>query len=137
MESERVRLRKKRGQGWAYEEIEIPTDAEMQRIAAALHAERRSALIDCLGWKVLYVPAFPLTYSKTQVDLFSGERGETTRHQSTTISYCEFGRDAEWTVCYSWNRGDDQAPQRIQVKGDVVPVLPQGQGILGLDDHMG
>ena len=46
------------------------------------------------------------------------------------ISYCVFGHDSEWQVCYSWNLGDEQPPTRIQERGDVVPVSVSSQGSL-------
>ena len=130
MQSVKVRLRKKRGRGWEYQEIEIPTDSEMERIAAELHANHVPNLTSCLGWKVLYRPASPYKCLLPAVDPFTGERGETVEHQSSTLSCCVFGYDAEWQVCYSWNRGDDQSPVRIQEKGDVVPLPSETQGDL-------
>jgi len=121
METMKVRLFKKRGRGWGYQEIEIPTDAEMERIAAELHAKRVPALVTVLGWKVLYVPTRPANFSTTEVNPFTAEKEGTVQYERRTVSYCVFGHGAEWRVCYSWNQGDDRPPVRIQESGDVVP----------------
>jgi hypothetical protein len=84
-------------------------------------------LITVLGWEVCYFPARPFNYSSTEVNVFTGERGETVERKSTTVSHCIFGYGADWRVCYTWNRGDDQAPTRIQEAGDVVPICSESQ----------
>jgi len=122
MESIRIRLRKKRGRHWEFDEVEIPTESEMERIAAELHQNHVPALIDVLGWKVLYVPAKPYNVTTTEVDPFTLHQGETVHQQMTGISRCVFGHGAEWQVCYTWDRGNDQPPRRIQERGDVVAV---------------
>jgi len=124
--SVKVRLRKKRGKGWQYQEIEIPTDAEMERIATDLHAKHVPALTSCLGWKVFYNPAKPFNYSLIPVNPFTGEQGHGSQHQTRTLSYCVFGYDSDWQVCYSWNRGENNPPMRIQERGDVVPLATSG-----------
>ncbi len=73
MESRKVRLRKKHGRGWVYQDIEIPTDKEMDRIAAELHAKHEPALINVLGWKVFYHPEWDYSYTTTKVDPFNGK----------------------------------------------------------------
>jgi hypothetical protein len=129
VQSVKVRLRKRRGRGWAYEVIEIPTDAEMERIATGLHARHVPAQTDCLGWKVLYIPAASFSYTMKPVNVFTGERGipKEARH-SKSISTCVFGHGSQWQVCYAWNQGDDKSPARIQENGDVVPLPELLQG---------
>lgn len=131
MESLRVGIRRKRGRHSEYGEFQIPTDTAMERLAATLHAKHIPALTTCLDWKVLYEPASPLRYSTTEVDPFTGKRGQTFQHQTSTISYCVFGYGSkDWRVCYSWNRGENKLPVRIQEKGDVILLTGQAQGIL-------
>ena len=86
MESVEVLLRRRKGRGWDYKQIEIPTDAKMERIAADLHAKGVPAITTALGWKVVYIPASPMSYSTTNVDPFTGERGKVTQHQTHTIA---------------------------------------------------
>ena len=110
----RVRLRKKRGRGWSYQEADIPTDAEMERIAAELHAAAVPALREVLGWKVFYLPSGRLRYSTTEVDLFTHARGETEERECHTTPHCVFGHGSdEWRVAYVWQPGQT-APRRIQ-----------------------
>jgi hypothetical protein len=130
MESVKVRLRRKRGRRWDYQEIEIPTDAEMERFAAELHQKHVATLVTVLGWKVLYVPARVLNYSTTEVNPFTGEQGEKVEYETRTVSYCIFGHGAEWRVCYSWNQGDDHPPVRVQESGDIIPGTSDSQGTL-------
>lgn len=122
MESRNVRLRKKHGSGWVYQAIEIPTDKEMDRIAAELHAKHKPALINVLGWKVFYSPGWNNNWTTTKVDPFSGTViGAKEEHSSRIKPYCIFGYDsADWKVSYSWNNEDDQSPIRQQEKGDIV-----------------
>jgi hypothetical protein len=108
----------------------------MERIAADLHIKHVPALASCLGWKVFYNPARPFSYSLIPVNPFTVERGEGSQHQTRTFSYCVFGYGADWQVCYSWNRGENTHPIRIQEKGDVVPFAASSQDSLfsdGLD----
>ncbi|KKL23769.1 hypothetical protein LCGC14_2422060, partial [marine sediment metagenome] len=121
MNSIKVRLKKKRGRGWVYQDIEIPTDEEMARIAAELHAKHEPALINVLGWQVFYHSGKDFSYTATEVDPFNGTIGDSDEHPSKTLSYCVFGYDADWRVSYSWNNGDDQPPTRQHEKGDIVP----------------
>lgn len=121
MESRRIRLKKKHGRVWDYQDIIIPTDEEMDRIAAKLHAKRKPALIDVLGWQVFYSPSKNLQWTATKVDPLSSTTGDTVAHRSKTISYCVFGYGSpDWQVCYSWNRGNHQPPTKRQEKGDIL-----------------
>ena len=122
MESRKVRLRKKRGSGWIYQDIEIPTDEEMDRIAAELHAKHKPALINVLGWQVFYNPGRDLNWTTTKVDPFNGAVIDAKEEHSSKINpYCVFGyKSADWKVCYLWNKGDDQPPIRHHEKGDIV-----------------
>jgi len=130
MDSVKVLLRRRRGRGWDYRQIEIPTDPQMERIAAELHEKMVPAITTVLGWRVLYIPSCPLNYSTTKVDPITGESGDVIHHETHTISYCVFGYESEWQVCYSWNHGDEQPPTRIQERGDVVPASESSQGTL-------
>lgn len=122
MESRTVRLKKKRGRSWVYQEIEIPTDEEMDRIAAELHAKHEPALINVLGWQVFYNPGFDYNCITTKVDPFNGAViGDKEEHSLKTKPYCVFGYEStDWKVSYSWNNGDDQSPIRQHEKGDIV-----------------
>lgn len=144
IESQRVYLRKKHGRRWEYQEIEIPTDAEMERVAAELHAKHVPALITVLGRPVFYHPATPRNWSTTEVNPFTGDHGETVTNQTTGISSCTFGYRTDWQVCYFWDRGEDKLPRRIQERGDVVSRPAEMQGSLlfeksdqtaGVDDN--
>ena len=122
MESKKVRLRKKHGSGWVYQDIEIPTDKEMVRIAAELHAKHKPALINVLGWQVFYNPGKDLNCATTKGDPFNeAVIGAKEEHQSKINPYCVFGYNADWKVSYYWNNGDDQPPTRRHEKGDIVP----------------
>lgn len=131
MESLRVRLRTTRGRHSSYREVQIPTDIEMERFAATLHAKRMPSSTTLLGWRVLYLPARSFRYSMTECDPLTDERALAVDYQTSTISWCAIGyRSEEWRVCYAWNGGDDEPPVRIQEKGDVFPVTGSPEGDL-------
>ncbi len=122
MKSRTVQLRKKRGNGWVYQNIEIPTDEEMDRIVAELHAKHEPALIDVLGWQVFYNPGKDYSYTTTEIHPFNGTVGAKEKGSTKSISSCEFGYESTvWRVSYSWDNGDDQPPTRQHEKGDIVP----------------
>lgn len=104
-----VRLRTKRGRGWQYKEIEIPTDEEMLRVALELHGARSPAQTTCVGWPVLYLPLGSV---------------------SNSFTYCVFGYHCEWQVAYLWRDGEDQPPTKHPERGDVVPMPHETQGEL-------
>jgi len=123
VKSRKVRLRKKRGRGWLYQVIEIPTDEEMDRIAAELHAKHESVLLTIMEWKVLYRPGADFNFVTEKMDPFDGTKGEKKEISTKQISYCEFGYDSnDWKVSYTWKDEDDQFPSRQQEKGDIVPL---------------
>jgi len=123
VESRNVRLRKKHGSGWVYQDIEIPTDKEMDRIAAELHAKHEPALINVLGWQVFYYPGKDCNWTSQKVDPFNGTViGDKDKHSSRINPFCKFGyNSADWKVCYLWNNGEDQPPIRHHEKGNIVP----------------
>jgi len=123
VESRKVQLKKKRGRDWYYQDIVIPTDEEMDRMAAELHVKHIPALIDVLGWQVFYNPSEELHYSTTNIDTFSDSTiGDPAAHRSRRLSYCIFGYESpDWRVSYFWSNGDNQPPTRQQEKGDIVP----------------
>jgi hypothetical protein len=108
-ESIKVRLRRKKNRGWLYREIEIPTDAEMLRVACDLHEKRVPALTTSAGWPVLYVPLHAV---------------------GNSLTYCVFGHECEWQVAYVWRDGDDRPPAKHPERGDVVPMPSEVQGEL-------
>lgn len=125
MESTIVTLRKKRGRKWEYRDIEIPTDAEMERVALELHGAGIPALTELQGWRVLYLPAFPIRYTVQEVDPFSARRiGAPELHESMWVSRCTFGYEQEWGVTLSWANGEDQLPVKCNARGDVLPYCP-------------
>jgi hypothetical protein len=114
-------LREKQGRKVVYHEIQVPTDEEMGHIAAELHAARNPALRDVMGWRVLYMPSFPVRYTTHRVDPFTGQSlSEPEQHESHLVSYCTFGYGQAWSVTLSWANGDDQPPVKCNQRGDVV-----------------
>ena len=125
MESTTVILREKRGCKWEYRDIEIPTDAEMERVALELHSAGGPSLTEVLRWRVLYLPALPIRYTAEEVDPFEARRiGPPELHKSKTVSYCTFGYEQEWGVTFSWANGEDQPPVKCNAHGDVLPYHP-------------
>lgn len=121
MESIRVTLRKKQGRKWEYQDVEIPTEAEMERVALELHGVGKPALTEVLGWRVLYLPAYPIRYTVQEVDPFDGKRiGAPDLHETTSVSYCTFGYEQEWSLTLSWANGEDQPPVKCNPRGDVL-----------------
>jgi hypothetical protein len=124
MESVTVTLRKKRGRKWEYRDIEVPADAMMERVALELHARGVPAIREVLGWRVVYMPAFPIRYSVQKVDFNGTKVGDEERHETTSVSYCTFGHDQEWSLTLSWANGDDQPPVKCNGRGDTIPFQP-------------
>lgn len=97
----------------------------MERVALELHGAGVPALIEVLGWRVLYVPARPIRYSVQEFDPFEGRRvGTPERHESMSVSHCTFGYEQEWGVMLSWANGEDRPPVKCNPHGDILPYYP-------------
>ena len=73
MDTIHAQLKVKRGNTVA---VEIPTDAEIERIAMRMHKSGKPGLETILAWKVFYRPKKKSSYSTVSVDPFTGKRGE-------------------------------------------------------------
>ena len=128
IEARRVRVRV---QNWKtpkaiYQNITIPTDAEMERIASELHAKGQETRMNVLGWDVEYSPAKESSYTVTEVD-YTGKPGEEGDPEPIYIeAKCVFGVDSDvWQVAFRWW---DEAgePQRHDREGKIVgPAIVQ------------
>ena len=128
METVKVILREKRGRKFEDREIEIPTDAEMVRVALQLHAARSRAVRDILGWRVIYEPSRPYRYTKYRMDPFTAERlSEDEEVESRIVAWCTFGLEQSWGVTFFWANGDDEPPVRCNERGHVVKRSPSLQ----------
>ena len=127
-----VRLRRKRGRGYDYQPVEVPTDAEMLRVAQLLHAVGSPAIQSLSGWQVFYMPPGVVRYTDSEIDPFTGRLiGEPVAKSGNTPAACTFGHGSDdWRVCYCWRDGADRQPARIQERGDVVPLPDMTQGTL-------
>ena len=112
-----------KGRRAIYKEVEIPTDAAMERMASELHTEGVPVLTEVLGWKVFYIPNGTISYTVTSRNSFSTDRSETTKETGTTIATCVFGyKSDEWQVAYVWGEDGHGPPRRLQERGHVVPI---------------
>jgi hypothetical protein len=86
-----------------------------------LHAGRKFAVIQVLGWTVMYKPRWTYESTSTPFDPLSGAAtGEPTTTFGVIESYCTFGHLQDWTVCYTW-KSDDEEPSLTQVNPPPLP----------------
>lgn len=111
MQTERLRVRRRKGRRYVDEEVEVPAEAERLRIAHSLHSAGVLTLIEVLGWKVLYKPRWTIRGHTQEFDPLTG-RPDGPRIPSATVSEacCTFGHLQEWSVCYTWTDASDQVP---------------------------
>jgi hypothetical protein len=90
--------------------VEVPTDAEIQRIAKAMHTDGKAQFQQILGFFVRYQPAGRIVYQLMEpVVTESGYRGEIralaepVRQQAAEF---EFGVSSPWSIRLIWDRGD-------------------------------
>ena len=121
MESVKLILREKHGRKTVYREVQVPSDETIDRVASELHAGHAPALRNILGWRVFYMPSFPIRYTTRDVDPFTGAAlSELRAHESPSVASCTFGYGQAWSVTLSWTNGDNQPPVRTNQSGDVA-----------------
>ena len=102
-------------------DVEIPTDEEIERIAMRMHKDGKPCLETILDWKVLYRPRQNYSYSRTNFNPFTGERGEeSARSKSASPAEFTFGHDASWKIVLRWSAGDDKPPVWFRYEDKLV-----------------
>src|SRR5437867_524137 len=90
----------------------LPTDKEIESIAMRMHSAGKPCLETILGFKVFYRPRKPLSWSTTEVNPFTGERGpQSEQYHSVAPAEFTFGYQAPQKIVIAWQAGDDQPPQ--------------------------
>lgn len=80
--------------------VEVPTDAEIERIAMAMHRERRAQTQAFLGFLAEYRPARQII----------GEPNDLPQTIPREAAEFVFGVSAPWRVTSVWTQGDDSPP---------------------------
>lgn len=102
--------------------IQVPTDAEVERLASEWH-RRAEARRQLLGpWLVEYSPRRPeASTTRSRVLGTHGWEPETTHvSESVRCARFEFGSTFPWSAALLWEQGDDQPPRWIRGDGQIV-----------------
>jgi hypothetical protein len=118
MDTIHAQLKAKRGETIA---VEIPTDAEIERIAMGMHAARKPCLETIVGCQVFYRPRQTQSYTTVSVDPFTGKRGEESAPSQLEIpAEFTFGHDGPWKIVLTWKAGDEQPPTWFRYEDRLI-----------------
>jgi hypothetical protein len=119
--------------GGVFQEVEIPSEAQMLQVAMKLHAKRERASIRLMGWPVIYLPSgvSRITWQEFDpMDPLATRRqplnpmGPPTVTESYSHAVCWFGRTRVWSISLSWRDGDDKPPSFMKHADVTRPPRP-------------
>lgn len=142
MQTRKARLRIRKGRGWEYLPIEMPTDEEIQKLADRLHSARVQVTLKIQNWDVRYKPSHNSPVHRFSTDDMMKSFTRPVVESKTVEIPASFEirlgdwLGPHWRITASWSNGHDQPPIWFRQFDNVLPPLDHVQGSLFDEDSL-